>query len=771
MLTAKTNWKLKNNDYDEGRVHNLAIKLDCSEIFIKLCLQRGLDTEEKINQFTMLEQPIFHDPFLMHDMQKGTDRIKKAIENGEEIVVYGDYDADGITSTAILMEVLEVLGGNAAYYLPNRFLDGYGPNVRAFEELIKQGNQLIITCDNGVAGHEAIERAAELGVDVIITDHHELPDTLPDAYAVIHPRHPEGNYPFGDLSGAGVALKLAAALLERVPDELFDLAAIGTVADLVSLRDENRWIVKTGIQYLQNTERIGLQLLYEKAGVRAENLDEETIGFILGPRLNALGRLGDAAPGVELLLSFEEERLEELVELIQHTNGERQELVQEIFHSALEKMKATPTLPAVLVLGDESWHEGVLGIVASRIVEETGRPTLLLQYHPETGVAKGSARSIDSLNMFAALSSCSNLLTKFGGHHMAAGMSLPIKDVPRLSEQLNRFAAPLESEIQKGERVEVDEILPLKHLTIDFLKEIELLKPFGTGNEKPIFGIKDVLIQNVRPIGAENRHLKLQVGSGEYSLDIIAFNKGKLAARLNERDKISAIGEVKINTWRDISKPQMELRDIKSDTVQYFDRRSSKFSAASLEVEQSVYLFFNRRIFEKYSVSIPEHSAAVLLEGKDSIPSFSAELEHLVLFDCPTNLKNMQIFLKDHPFSNYHFYCYPAESVFSEGMPGKQDFADLYRYIRQHQNMDIRGKLNQFSQFVGINKNVLIFMLSVFLEAKFVTINNGILNPIANPEKKNLEETEAFQNRLQKIEAEKLFIYSPFSDVISWIKG
>ncbi|UJF14730.1 single-stranded-DNA-specific exonuclease RecJ [Jeotgalibaca sp. MA1X17-3] len=771
MLAAKMNWELRKSEFDPVLVKTLSKEMKTSEAFIKLCLVRGLDTSEKINQFISEEQTIYHDPFLMHDMKKGVDRILQGIENGEEMVVYGDYDADGITSTAILVETIETLGGNVHFYLPNRFSDGYGPNTKAFRNLIEQGSQLIITCDNGVSGHEAISLAKELGVDVIVTDHHELSENLPDAYAIIHPRHPEGEYPFGDLSGAGVALKVATALLERIPFELFDIAAIGTVADLVSLSDENRWIVKKGIQILRKSERIGLQILYENAGIKALEIDEGTIGFVIGPRLNALGRMGDATPGVDLLISFDEEKLEKLVNFIQETNTKRQSLVDEIYKSAVSKMDEQEFLPNIIVLGDPSWQEGVLGIVASRMTEQTGRPSIMLHYNSETGIAKGSGRSVDGLDLFKALSSTSDLLVKFGGHQMAAGMSLNIDHVDKFTERINTYAEPLSSEIKKGKKVLIDEVLHLNEITIKLLEEVDLLKPFGTDNQKPIFGIENVSLQNMKQIGADNRHLKLQLKSDESKLDVIGFNKGVLSNHLNEQDPVSIIGELSINTWRDISKPQMQLKDIKSDSNQYFDKRSTNFQASSLEIENSVYLFFQATVFEKYANKLPNNAAAVLLEGVDDIPAFPNELTNLVFFDCPIHLDYVRKFLSDHSFDNYYFYCYPMKQAYLEGMPSKKDFASLFRYIRNHQNMDVRNKLDSLATYLNIHKNILIFMLTVFSEAKFVTIDSGILNPIKNPVKINLEDTEAFQNRLEKIEAEKMFIYNPFSQLISWVSG
>lgn len=770
MLNARLNWQLKEKSFQDESLVALKKNTSYSDAFLLLCIQRGLETKEQVAHFIQPTDEVFHDPHLMHDMAVAVKRITRAIENGESIVVYGDYDADGITSTTILVEAIEILGGNVSFYLPNRFKDGYGPNSTVFKQLIEEGAELIITCDNGVSGHEAIDLAMKLGTDVIVTDHHELPEVLPEAYCIIHPRHPEGAYPFGDLSGAGVALKVAAALFERTPYEFLDVAAIGTVSDLVSLTDENRWIVQHGIEALKNTERMGLHLLLEKASVSLDAISEETIGFVIGPRLNALGRLHDASPGVHLLLSFDEEELAEIVENIQQTNSKRQEIVSSIFESAINKVKQWEELPDIIILNDDSWHEGVLGIVASRIVEETGRPTILLHSNPETGIAKGSGRSIGSFHLFEALSSCSDYLLKFGGHTMAAGMSVNTENIPQLLTAMNEYAAPLHDEIVKGDLIQIDEILTLSDVNIDLLKEIELLRPFGTDNPKPIFGFEDVPATNVKKIGADLKHLKLIFQSENDSLDVIGFNKGHLAAHLDNQNAVSAVGELSINTWRDISKPQLQLKDVKVDTAQYFDRRQSKFDPESLKHTNSVFLFFNQKFFDKVSEELPPQSVAVLLESEEEIPAFSSDLVNLVILDCPTNLDILSQFLARHPFDNYFVYAYPIDLIQAQGMPTKDVFARTYKYLYSKKDIPVREKINDLATFLKIDKNILIFVIQVFLEAKFVTIDYGVLNPVPNPPKQVLTETAVYKKRYKKLQSERMFIYSSFADLSNWFK-
>lgn len=770
MLDSKLNWELLGESLDYEKVATLKKTTDYSETFIKLCLTRGIDTQEKLKEFLQPEAPLFHDPVLMYDMEKSVQRILTAIETGEKILIYGDYDADGITSTAILVEAIEIMGGNVSYYLPNRFEDGYGPNVEVFKRFISEENNLIITCDNGVSGHEAVEMAMAQGVDVIITDHHELPTELPKAFSIVHPRHPDGSYPFKDLSGAGVALKLVAVLMERIPYEFMDMAAIGTVADLVSLTDENRWIVKQGIEMLKNTERIGLHLLFEKAGVEISTINEETIGFIIGPRLNALGRLGDAGPGVELLLSFDEEALTKLVEQIQDTNNKRQEIVNKITDSAQQKIAEFETLPDIIVLEDADWHEGVLGIVASRIVEKTGKPTILLHTNPDTGVSKGSGRSIEALHLFEALSASEDTLIKFGGHKMAAGLSILTENLADFIETITTYAASYHQEIIKGNRVRIDEILEIKEVSLSFLQEIDTLRPFGTDNPKPMFGFESVAATQVKQIGADQKHLKLVLQADTDTLDVIGFNKGQAASYLTNNVPISALGELSINTWRDRSKPQLQLKDFKVNGPQFFDGRQSKFNPHSIRHKNSVYLFFNQVFFDKMSEQLPVQSMAVLLESDDDIPPFPASLNNLVLLDCPTNLDILDAFLQTHVFQNYYVYAFPVASIQEQGLPSKDIFGKVYKYLYSRKDMAIREKIDALSAYLKVEKGQLIFMIQVFLEAKFVTIKDGVLNPVLKPEKADLTQTSVYQERIKNLEAEKMFIYSDFSQLSDWLK-
>ena len=390
MITSKYNWKNIEKEPDDG-FFEVTKKENITALASKILYSRGVDNDEKLAQFLSNDLSQLHDPYLLHDMDKAVARIRQAIENYEQILVYGDYDADGMTSASIMKEALEMLGAEVQVYLPNRFVDGYGPNESVYKYFIEQQQvSLIITVDNGVAGHEAISYAQSQGVDVIVTDHHGLPAELPDAFAIVHPEYPEANYPFRYLAGCGVAFKVACALLESIPTEMLDLVAIGTIADMVSLTDENRIMVKVGLEMLKQTERIGLMELMKVSDIDMSDVNEETVGFKIAPQLNALGRLDDPNRAIELLTGFDDEEALSIAQMINAKNEERKEIVQKIYDEAMGMVDLDKP---VQVLAKEGWHPGVLGIVAGRILEHIAQPVIVLNI--EDGMAKGSAEVLD----------------------------------------------------------------------------------------------------------------------------------------------------------------------------------------------------------------------------------------------------------------------------------------------------------------------------------------------------------------------------------------
>lgn len=767
MVVSKK-WNLKKNP-DEELLNQLVDETSYSKYFIELCLQRDLDTKDKIEEFIHPGEDWFHDPFLLNDMEKTTDRIIKAIEENELITVYGDYDADGITSTSIMIEVLETLGAQVNFYIPNRFTDGYGPNVEVFSELINQGTGLILTVDNGVAGHEAITAAKNQGIDVIVTDHHELPDELPDAYSIVHPRHPERNYPFGDLSGAGVALKLAQALLEEIPMELLELAAIGTVADLVSLKDENRVIVKYGLQVMKQSQRIGLTQLLKQLDIPAVDADETTIGFKIGPILNALGRLESADKAVYLLTTFDMDYAAELSTYLIEKNEERKQIVKDITAEVLEKLAAGNQKDELVILADENWHQGVLGIVASRIVGETGKPTILFKNDPDKGILKGSARSVESFNMFEACNEVRDLFISFGGHHMAAGITVSEEKFVPFKEALNDKAREIQKESSLAPEIEIDLDVPIEDVTIDGISEVELLAPFGTANPSPTVQFSNVKCSQIKKIGVDKNHLKMAVIDGYSKIDAVGFQFGDLADVINENSRVSLAGTVNINEWNGFRKAQMIIDDVKVVGPVISDKRATNLTEPMLNLEKTHFICFQENIYESIKDKIVESSSIQLIETVDDKISNSAK--QIVYVDCPPNIDLFKaVFLKEAEKKSI-IYFYSHYNLFLKGIPSREEFTKLYKYIATHLNIPTENAQKQLGGYLNINRVVLNFMLEVFSEANFVKISNGMININSEAKKTKLFNTETFKKYKEQIEAEKLLIYSSYEELMSMING
>ena len=770
MLKSRMNWKLINQVVEHNKITELSESLSSSPLFAGLLLNRGLDTKEKAEAFLTPDESWIHDPFLLFDMDKVVERITTAIEAGEKIVVYGDYDADGVTSTSVLKETLEMLGAEVDFYIPNRFTDGYGPNVRVFEELIEEGAGLILTCDNGVSGHEAIQKANELGIDVIVTDHHELPETLPEAYGIIHPRHPAGAYPFGDLAGVGVAFKLATALLGEFPVELLDLVAIGTIADLVSLTGENRALVKQGLAVLKSSERIGLSALIKAAGVTQETVTEETVGFALAPRLNAVGRLGEAKPAVELLTTFDEEEADSLATFINKKNEERQAYVAEITEEAFQMIADLTEEPSVYILARQNWHEGVLGIVASKVVEKTGKPALVLNIDETGSYVKGSGRSISSYHLYESINEVRGLTTSFGGHHMAVGITLPMENIELLQEQLNLFWERQNNTSVAGIELSIDEKITLSEITIATIDEIDRLAPFGTGNPKPSFLIEHVSGQDIRKIGGNNAHLKMKAVDKETSLDVIGFQFGPVADEMNKDAEVSLVGKLSVNEWNGNKKPQLMLEDIAVEGLQIFDMRGTHISPTIWQ-EDACFVFFNKKIQEKQQTNIPAGSQVEFIENLAEASAVTTTKEKIVFVDCPNQTELVTEFLRNTQAEKIIACFYSGDDSYLNGMPSRQQFGQLFKFAASHRDVDIRHKLKVLSDYLKIKENNLIFMINVFFEVGFVTIENGIMNFVENAPKSELSEAVVYKNRLEKIEAEKLLVYSHFAELETWLKA
>ena len=466
------------------------------------------------------------DPMLLTDMDKACARILEAIDKEQTIVVYGDYDVDGVTATALLYQHLKGMGANVKCMLPSREGDGYGLSKNAVQSIHDKGCQLIVTVDNGISALEEADFAASLGVDLIVTDHHLPHDALPHAVAVVDPRRADDHSPFKGLCGAGVAFKLCAALDGCPPEEMLDycgdLAAVGTVADVMPLTGENRTLVKAGLKLLQQTDRPGFSALLEEVGLAGRPITAENVSYAIAPRINAAGRMDNAVTALQLVLCEEEERAEELAHKLNEINVARQETEQEIVRAAQEQLDAEPAIleDRVILIWGRDWHPGVIGIVASRLVEKTGRPVIVVSVD-EHGEGKGSGRSVQGFNLHACIASCEDILLRFGGHAMAAGLSVREENLHELRRRLNEWAAR-ECPVLLTPPLECDLSIHLDRITVESVRRLEQLAPYGAENPTPVFVLEKAVIDGIYPV-SEGRHCRLRLRQGSASMYAVWF--------------------------------------------------------------------------------------------------------------------------------------------------------------------------------------------------------------------------------------------------------
>lgn len=522
-------------------------------------------------------------PFLMRDMDKAAARLRLALERGETVAVYGDYDVDGITSTCLLTDFLRGLGGSVIPYIPDRLEEGYGLSCQAVTTLKERGASLIVTVDCGITALDEVDLANRLGMDVIITDHHECKEVLPAAAAVADPHRPDCPYPFKGLAGVGVALKLACAVAgdqEGILERYADLAAVGTVADVMPMTGENRTIVRRGLERLGRAPRLGFELLIREAGLGERNLTSVSIGYILAPRINASGRMGRADLAVELLLTRDQERGAEVARQLCELNRQRQSIEADIFEQCVELLEREPQ-PGAVVLVDSRWHQGVVGIVASRLCERYGCPVFMICLS-EDGLGKGSCRSWGELNLFQMLSGCSDLLESFGGHALAAGFTVRAENIPQLARRLREESLQAAG-LGEGCTLEADAVVQPQELTVEGIESLDALEPCGSGNPRPVLALSGAAVQAMSQVG-RGRHLKLRLESRGRLLDAIWFSTDGAQLGLAPGCRVDVAFYPQVNEFRGVRSPQLQVLDLRP----------------SLTRAQS-----ERAIYEKYTLGTP----------------------------------------------------------------------------------------------------------------------------------------------------------------------
>lgn len=594
------NWLIKSIDSPEynSATSRIASELGINPTVAKLLYNRGYTDTASAKAFIYMESEMLLDPFKMKDIDRGIDGIAAAIKRGEKITVYGDYDVDGVTSVCTLYLYLKSVGANVDYYIPNRSGEGYGVSTQAIDAIKENGSTIIVTVDTGTTAVEEVEYAKSIGVSFIITDHHECRSDLPDALAVINPHRPDCPYPFKELAGVGVVFKFICAYEEKIQGRtrieaakrIFslyaDLVAIGTIADVMPIKEENRIIVRYGLAMIENTKRIGLAALIEAASGKNEaqrsyqkkkktKITSGYIGYTIAPRINAAGRIKAASLAVELFLSSDPKRAKEIAEELCDTNKERQAEENKIMQEAYAKIEQYDIEKnPVIVLDADTWHHGVIGIVASRITEKFTRPAILVSFEGnEEGtphmehVGKGSGRSIKGMNLVDALCHCQDHLVKFGGHELAAGLSVSRSELDSFRRLINEYARSILTEKDMVQTVEADCELGFNEVNVGLARSIQLLEPFGVSNPIPVFVLRGVTVNDINGI-SDNKHTRLSIGNGKYTLSAMYFSNSPDSLGIYVGDKVDIMFNLDINEWGGRETAQLIVRDLKPSVAQ-----------------------------------------------------------------------------------------------------------------------------------------------------------------------------------------------------------
>ena len=556
------NWLV--NKTNQEFLAYLSNKVSISTVLAQVLVNRGMKDAGSIKDFLYPSLKKIHDPFLMPDIRAAVDRLRSAIERDETVLVHGDYDADGITSTALLVSTLDKLGLKTCYHIPNRITEGYGLSMKGIQKASACNAALIITADCGISSEAEVAAAASLGMDVIVTDHHVPPERLPSAAAVVDPHRLDSVYPFKHLAGVGVTFKLVQALVQDMGrddinlEDLLDLVALGTIADSVPLVDENRIFVTYGLKRINDRlARTGIRALKGSAGVNGGSR-AGSLSFSLIPRINAAGRLDDAGEVVELFLTEDEAKAETIALVLEEQNRNRQKIEADVLKAALEMIDPN-SLEQAIVLSSPDWHPGVVGIVASRLVEMFNRPVFL--FSVKDSVAKGSARSIAPFHLYRAISECSELLLGYGGHRQAAGLRLNPENLPAFRDRINKIVKDNLTPADMVPVLEIDAAVIFSDLNLNLVNELALLEPYGDSNRQPVLGAKDIEIVNQKIVG--NNHLKMLLRQENLSMDTIGFSMGKQLDHLGKASSLDIAFVLGVNEWNGSRNLQLQLRGIR----------------------------------------------------------------------------------------------------------------------------------------------------------------------------------------------------------------
>ena len=747
-MGIKYNWIYPN--YDENFIKELE-SYSISTNIAKILNARNITDMNSVKKYFSDEYEEGYDPFLMHDMQKAVDRINEAIENEEKILVYGDYDADGITSTVLLVETLISMGANVSSYIPNRFEEGYGPNKKAFTKIIDSGITLIITVDNGIAGVEEVDLANELGCDVIVTDHHKIQDTMPNAYAIIHPEHPDGNYPFKKLAGVGVAFKLAHALLEIFPDFLLDLVAIGTIADMVSITDENRIFVKQGLELINEDPRIGLKMLLELSGIDTK-IDEQTVGFYIAPKLNSIGRMDSAKLGLTFLMAEEPVTARALAEQIEQYNIQRKQVTEDIVKDVISKIENSEKKQKNVIMVSGEYHEGVLGIVASNIVEKYQKPVFIM--NEKEGVLKGSARSIFDFNIYIAMNKISDLFLAFGGHTLAAGFSFEKSNFEKIEEFLDKEFEEFKQNNDLKANKNIDIVTSLEDISYQFINSLDALKPYGMDFEKPTILIENAMVLNKAYFGSEKQYLRLTIADEVGNLDCITFKDSVTFDKVEKNDIIDLVCNIDKNNFNGRTKLQAHIIDIHIKEFLFEDLRFINYDIANIDI--------NCLKLSKHRDDKDNN----FYQYKDLDSLIDKEFEYIYLLDIPTSKEYLYKIINLKP-KKVFLICEEKQVLSDVYLIDKNRLIKLFNLILSTNNkqINVAQQLDKLLVVLKTNVDSLKIMIQIFKELELINFVNNTI--ILNPDYKtvDLKKSSSFIRMENIFEVENLLLKESIANI------
>ena len=786
---------------------------------------RGIDTDEKINMFMNPSLDYLRDPYLLKDMDKTVERIKEAVVNKERVWIYGDYDVDGVSSTSVFILYFKSIGFDVRYYIPNRLKEGYGINKDAIDYIESEGCDLIISVDCGITSVEEATYAKEKGIDMIITDHHECQDEIPDAYAVVNPKQSDCNYPFDMLCGCGVAFKIIQAL---TPDDIFkktiydyiEIVTLATICDVVPLVDENRIIVKNGLELMKNGRNTGLKALIGVCGVDTERIGSSHIGFTIGPRINASGRLGFSDLGVSLFTETDPEKAVEIAHKLDEKNEERQMIELKIHHEAEMLIKNDPSYndDKVLVMAHDGWQHGVIGIVASKLTEKYYKPTVLMCI--DDGKATGSARSIKGFSIFDALCDSSELLDKFGGHEQAAGLSIDVENLDEFRKRINAYADEHLTDIDMVEEINAEFELSEESADFKLIEELHRLEPFGVSNPTPRFIMRNCLLNDIRIIGKNRQHLKLEIEKNEV-FECIGFNMAHLAEGFRTGDKIDILFQLDENTFMGNRRIQMLIKDIRMayPKAVSFDETSVSLMEAMIPKNKDSLYHINDLKFDKNidingnkieniaefikpgtlvitntikgyfravsDISLVDYDYSIYINEIDDSTGNEEEVKliftpnidkidlkrynNIILYDYLYNEGSYaDLYSKKSENNNIILNYSDIDQVYLKNIidnmvPERKDFVDIYRYILKVGSINI--KINDIKSVFRITPIKAFAVLRVFEELELVSIERRTegnfisIKAMPKPDVKlDLDKSEILTN-LKKLKLESYSFY------------